>query len=85
MTIAESSQVDRMVSARNRVFHVAYNRVDPSKLFFGDALRATPPVTMLIWLHPVFITAEKQGNPPEKTVLPSFTYCFLITYKIPQL
>ena len=34
------SGVDRMVSARNRIFHIAYHGVDPGKLLFGDTLWA---------------------------------------------
>ncbi len=33
--------VDRMVSARDGIFHIAYHGVDPSKLFLGDTLWAT--------------------------------------------
>jgi hypothetical protein len=32
--------VDRMVSARDSIFHIAYHGVDPSKLFFSDTLWA---------------------------------------------
>src|SRR5664280_957380 len=35
-----------------------------------------PPVTILIWLHPAAVTAEKQGNPSEMTVLPGCKCCF---------
>jgi hypothetical protein len=39
----QMSGVDRMVSVRDRIFHIAYNGIDPSKLLFGDTLWATTP------------------------------------------